>query len=48
MSPDIQNETLGLMAHDILRDLSEEIRRHWFSLMLDETTDISNLKQLVF
>ena len=41
-SPDIQNEMLGIMALHILRDASSEISGKWYTIMVDETTDLSN------
>ena len=46
-SVDMQNEMLQAMALGILREIVENIRPHWFSLMADETTDVSNVEQLV-
>ena len=45
-SHDIQNEILMLMAHQILRNLAEEIRGSFYALMCDEYTDISSKEQL--
>ena len=47
-SPGCQNEILRNMAHDILRDLTSKIRSsNFFSIMIDETVDISNKEQCV-
>lgn len=46
-SPDIQNEMLGIMALHILRDVSSEISGKWYTIMVDETTDLSNTEQLI-
>lgn len=43
-SHDIQNEILVLMAHQILRNLTEEIRGSFYALIYEEFTDISNKK----
>ena len=44
---DIQRELLGLMAQQLLREKSKEIRENdFFAIMADEYTDISNLEQL--
>ena len=47
-SPDIQNEILSLMALRIVRDIASELSGRWFTVMVDETTDLSNTEQLVF
>lgn len=41
-SPDIQNEILGIMVLHIMRDASNEVSGKWFTIMIDETTDLSN------
>ena len=47
-SPEIINEIIEIMAHTALRSLLADINsRPWFSLMADETRDISNREQLV-
>lgn len=47
-SPDMQNEILKTMALQVLRKVIESISLSPFlSLMIDETTDISNKEQLV-
>ena len=45
-SHDIQNELLMLMAHHILRDLTDEMRNSFYATICDEYTDISNKEQL--
>ena len=47
-SPDIQNEILQIMALTVLRGITERLTGRYFSIMVDETTDISNVEQLVF
>ena len=47
-SPDIQNEFLQIMALTVLRGITERLTGRYFSIMVDETTDISNVEQLVF
>ena len=47
-SPDVQNEILRIMALSILRDISSELAGKWFTIMIDETTDVSNAEQMVF
>ena len=42
----IQNEMLILMAHQIIRDLSDEARSTFFATIRDEYTDASNKGQL--
>ena len=47
LSPEIVNEQISLMAGQILRDLLQEIREAlYFSLIVDEATDISNKEQV--
>ena len=45
-SHDIQNKLLKLMAHQILRDLTDELRDSLYATICDEYTDISNKEQL--
>ena len=46
-SHDIQNEILQIMAHKIQRDIASDIQdAAWFSLIVDETTDISVKEQV--
>ena len=47
-SPMIQNEILEIMASTIVRKIAHNLSGHIFSIMVDETTDISNTEQLVF
>ena len=47
-SPTIQNEILEIMASTILRTIAGKLAGELFSIMVDETTDISNTEQLVF
>ena len=47
MSPDIRNEMLSIMALHILRDITADISGKWFTVMVNETTDISNTEQMV-
>ena len=47
-SPEIINEMIEIMARKVLRSLLSEISsQSWFSLLADETRDISNREQLV-
>ena len=47
-SPEIINKIIEIMAHTALCSLLADINsRPWFSLMADETRDISNREQLV-
>ncbi|CAF3976119.1 unnamed protein product [Rotaria sp. Silwood2] len=46
LSPLIQNELIGLMATHIRKKISEKIKGRFFSLMADETRDISGKEQL--
>ena len=46
-SPDILNEQMALIGLSVLRDGLNEIRSaNWFSLIVNEATDISNKEQL--
>ena len=47
-SPVIQNELIKIMGNQVLREILEPIKdAPFFSLMADETTDVSNKEQLV-
>lgn len=47
LSPDIQNEMLGLISTTVLKGILEEIRScEYFSIMLDETPDAGRLEQI--
>ena len=46
MSHDIQNEIISIMAHQVQRDLVNDIGCNFFSIIADEYTDISNHEQL--
>ena len=47
LSHDIVNEFLDIMVHQILRGLLHNIREaEWFSLIADETRDISGIEQI--
>ena len=46
-SPDIQNEILKLMSLRILRDIVQQISGKFYTIMVDETTDLSNTEQMV-
>ena len=47
-SPEIQNEIIEIMAMTVLRKLAADILNKQYTIMVDETTDISNVEQLVF
>lgn len=47
-SAEIQNEILSIMAQSILREITSEISGKWFTIMVDETTDLNNVEQMVF
>ncbi|XP_062503892.1 zinc finger MYM-type protein 1-like [Corticium candelabrum] len=47
-SPCIQNEILSIMALMILRDVVRKVSGKWYTIMVDETTDLSNTEQMVF
>ena len=46
-SPEIQNEILSIMALHILREIASELSGKWYTIMVDETTDLSNTEQMV-
>jgi hypothetical protein len=47
-APDIQNEILKIMALSVLRKVIDSIHSaHFLSIMIDETTDVSNKEQVV-
>ena len=46
-SHDIQNEMLILMAHQIICELSDEVRSTFFATIYDKYTDVSNKEQLI-
>ena len=47
-SPEIQNEIINIMSQQIVRDIAFEVREaDFFSILADETADISNREQLV-
>ena len=45
-SHDIQNELLKLVSHQILRNLTDEMRDSFYAIICDKYTDISNKEQL--
>lgn len=46
-SHDIQNELMQLMANDVLRQILTEIKKSpYFSIIVDETTDVSTSEQV--
>ena len=47
MSPEIVNELISEMGQKVLQELLSKIQEaRWFSLIADETRDISNIEQL--
>ena len=47
-TPEIQNEMINIMAQEIVRGLSNQIKTSkFFAILADETTDASNREQLV-
>ena len=46
-SPDIQNEILSIMALKVLREIVCQLQSSVYTVMIDETTDISNTEQVV-
>ena len=47
-SPTIQNEVLEIMALTVLWKVVRNVSGQYFSIMVDETTDVVNTEQLVF
>lgn len=46
-APDAQNELLQIMGRMVQRDLLSEIQgRQLYSIMADETSDVSNVEQM--
>ena len=45
--PDIQNEILSIMALKVLREIVCQLQSSVYTVMIDETTDISNTEQVV-
>ena len=47
-SPECINEMIEIMAHKVLHSLLNDIQAHkWFSILADETQDLSNHEQMV-
>ena len=46
-SPEIQNELIYIMAQQILRSVVKKIQSKYFTIMIDEATDVSNSEQVV-
>ena len=46
MSHDIQNEIISIIEHQVQKDIVNDISGHFFSIIADEYTDISNHEQL--
>ncbi|KAI6652472.1 Zinc finger MYM-type protein 1-like [Oopsacas minuta] len=46
-SPDIQNEILKLMSLRILRDIVQQISGKMYTIMVEETTDLLNIEQMI-
>ena len=43
MSPEIINEQIELMGHQVLRDLLKDVQAcNWFAVIADEVTYITN------
>ena len=48
-SPEIQNSIIKIIAHDVLRSTLKEVKKAVnYTILVDETTDISNHEQAVF
>ena len=48
MCSEIQNEILCIMAQFIQREIMKDVSGQWFTIMVDETTDMTNTEQMVF
>ena len=47
-SPECINEMIEIMAHKVLRSLISDVQSHkWYSILADETRDLSNREQMV-
>ena len=46
-SPEIKNEILKIMATSILCKIQAQLQLGYFTVMIDETTDLSNTEQVV-
>lgn len=47
-SPEIQNELISILAMTILRQIVDNNRGMWYTIMIDETTDLTNTEQMIF
>ena len=47
-SPEIQNELVSILAMTILRQIVDNIRGMWYTIMIDKTTDLTNTEQMIF
>ena len=46
-SHDIQNELVKIMAHTVLRKIADHLQKSpYLTIMIDETTDVSNREQV--
>ena len=46
-SHEIQNETVKIMAHTVLRKIADHLQKSpYLTIMIDETTDVSNREQV--
>ena len=48
MSHDIQNEIFPIMSPYIQREIANAVSGQWFTIMVNETTDLSNAEQMFF
>ena len=48
LSPQYQNEIAGLLSEQVLDSIRNEFAKKPFSIIVDETTDISSIEQLTF
>lgn len=47
-SLEIQNELISILAMTILRQIVDNNRGMWYTIMIDETTDLTNTEQMIF
>jgi len=46
-SPEMQNEFVSIMANVVLRTITARFQSSFFTVMIDESTDIANVEQVV-
>ena len=43
---DIQNELLKILSHYVLRGIAEQLKNSFLTVVIDETTDVTNQEQV--